>query len=423
MIWNYNNCGGDPNKNKKEENKNGENEKKTTLYNGDIESDDYWRLNNKKGYKNGTWSEIPEDANPSYELLEHYLKKFISQAFMTSRPYKFTINPKNTKEFNFDLTEDDFVTKQLNNTAMLSYLMYENGQVIIDEISPDDRFGHIFKNDTLKTSHSAGKSIMSYIMGHAICEGYIDSINHKLNDWPILENTLYYDQPIINLLNMATGDRKYFENNSSAFKKSKRLVNSESLQSLLENELKDSKATKAKGKKYNYNNMNTNLIASYVLYKMGHKKYEEMLSKIFADKVGIEYEIIFFKPRGAEKDEPSVTYGMYISRYDYLRIAVAMLDDWNNNTCEGEYLKSLYENRIKKNQQYRDNLQSFTNTKDYGGQFHMTLSGGKNKNRPVFQIDGWGGQTITIDFEKNKIIAILAIHRDYNWMKLVHSKF
>ena len=50
-------------------------------------------------------------------------------------------------------------------------------------------------------------------------------------------------------------------------------------------------------------------------------------------------------------------------------------------------------------------------------------SGGKNKNRPVFQIDGWGGQTITIDFEQNKIIAILAIHRDYNWMKLVHSKF
>lgn len=28
---------------------------------------------------------------------------------------------------------------------MLSYLMYENGQVIIDEISPNDRFGHLFK--------------------------------------------------------------------------------------------------------------------------------------------------------------------------------------------------------------------------------------------------------------------------------------
>jgi len=424
MIWNYNNCGGDPNENKNEENKNEENEKKTTLYNGDIESDDYWRLNNKKGYKNGTWDEIPEDANPSYELLEHYLKKFISYAFMTGRPYKFTINPKNTKEFNFDLTKDDLVTKQLNNTAMLSYLKYENGEVIIDEISPNDRFGHIFKNDTLWTSHSAGKSVMSYIMGHAICEGYIDGINHKLNDWPILENTLYYDQPIINLLNMAAGDERYFKDKwSSKFKKSKRWVNSESLQSLLENELKDTKATRSAGKKYSYNNMNTNLIASYVLYKMGHKQYEEMLSKIFADKVGIEYEIVFFKPRGAGKDEPSVTYGMYISRYDYLRIAVAMLDDWNNNTCEGKYLKSLYENRIKKNQQYRDNLQSFTNTKDYGGQFHMTLSGGKNKNRPVFQIDGWGGQTITIDFEKNKIIAILAIHRDYNWMKLVHSKF
>ena len=74
-------------------------------------------------------------TNPSYELLEHYLKKFISQAFMTTR-HKFTINPKKTKEFNFNLTEDDLVTKQLNNTAMLSYLMYENGEVIIDEISP-----------------------------------------------------------------------------------------------------------------------------------------------------------------------------------------------------------------------------------------------------------------------------------------------
>ena len=35
QLWNYNNCGGDPNKNKNENKKN-ENKKKTTLYNGDI---------------------------------------------------------------------------------------------------------------------------------------------------------------------------------------------------------------------------------------------------------------------------------------------------------------------------------------------------------------------------------------------------
>ena len=31
-----------------------------------------------------------------------------------------------------------------------------------------------------------------------------------------------------------------------------------------------------------------------------------------------------------------------------MRLSVEMLNDWNNNTCEGQYLKSLYENRIQK---------------------------------------------------------------------------
>ena len=63
--------------------------------------------------------------------------------------------------------------------------------------------------DGLLPSHSMGKSLVSYVTGHAICEGYIGSINSKLNDWPLIENTLYYDQEFINLLNMQAGDNKY----------------------------------------------------------------------------------------------------------------------------------------------------------------------------------------------------------------------
>ena len=102
-------------------------------------------------------------------------------------------------------------------------MLFENDKIVID-VADIPRYVSSGEKiiDGLLPSHSMGKSLVSYVTGHAICEGYIDSINHKLNDWPILENTLYYDQPIINLLNMAAGDRKYFENNSSAFKKSKR---------------------------------------------------------------------------------------------------------------------------------------------------------------------------------------------------------
>ena len=56
---------------------------------------------------------------------------------------------------------------------------------------------------------SVGKTMASYVAGHAICGGYIDSINSRLNDWPLIENTLYYDQKLIDLLNMQAGDEKY----------------------------------------------------------------------------------------------------------------------------------------------------------------------------------------------------------------------
>ena len=53
---------------------------------------------------------------------------------------------------------------------------------------------------------SVGKTMTSYVAGHAICEGYIDNINSRLNDWPLIENTLYYDQKLFDLLNMQAGD-------------------------------------------------------------------------------------------------------------------------------------------------------------------------------------------------------------------------
>jgi hypothetical protein len=36
-------------------------------------------------------------------------------------------------------------------------------------------------------------------------------------------------------------------------------------------------------------------------------------------------------------------------------------------------------------------------------------------------MDGYGGQSILIDFEKSRIIVINSIHIDYNWKKIAHS--
>ena len=54
-----------------------------------------------------------------------------------------------------------------------------------------------------------GKSLVSYVAGYAICGGYIDNINVKLDDWPVLNGTLYEGQKLIDILNMQAGDQKF----------------------------------------------------------------------------------------------------------------------------------------------------------------------------------------------------------------------
>ena len=361
-----------------------------------------------KGYPYNS-DEIPNNAKPDEKILKHYLKKYIDWRW--KEPWKVKVKATdNYKKLNFKLTSDDYVKKQLNKTAMLSYLMYENGNVTIDEITPKERFGKTFKNETLYVSNSVGKSLVSYVTGHAICKGYISGINHKLNDWPVLENTLYYDQPIINLLNMASGDQKYVDT-MSGLKNSKRWVNSVSMKSVMNEELKGSTKSKLK---WNYSALDTNIVASYVLYKMGNKEFKKLVKEILVDKAGIEHNVNLFKRNGN-----SISYSYYASRYDYLRINIAMLEDWNNNTCEGQYLKSLYENRIDKwSEELGKERNIMETTNSYNGQFYSDING---IDRPIFVMDGFGGQSHVIDFEKNRVISLLAIHRNYD-IKLTHLK-
>ena len=81
-------------------------------------------------------------------------------------------------------------------------------------------------------------------------------------------------------------------------------------------------------------------------------------------------------------------------------------------------LKSLYKNKVKKNTKYKSGIDGYSMTKSYNGQFHTDIP---RLKRPIFVMDGFGGQSHVIDFEKNRIISVMAIHRNYNWKKIVHS--
>ena len=48
----------------------------------------------------------------------------------------------------------------------------QDGKILIDEISPKEKLGEFVNDETRLISMSMGKSVMSFILGHAICGLY-----------------------------------------------------------------------------------------------------------------------------------------------------------------------------------------------------------------------------------------------------------
>ena len=343
-------------------------------------------------------SEIPFKANPNFDTLLFYVFDYIRD---TENFDKYLIKPSsNPTKFNSKLIKNKFVKNQLQTKAILSYLYFENNKIIIDEISPKDRFGIVFNNETKWNSMSMGKSLVSYITGHAICAGYINGVDSKLNDWPLIKNTLYYDQKLIDILNMTAGDQKHVDDNKGLLKTG-RWYNSHPVGSFAKNELKN---TKPASPKYHYNGLATNIIMNYVIHKT-NKDFQTLLNKIFREKVRVADNVWFLKQKRIQDDFGPGRYSFRASRYDYLRIAKAILDDYQNDTCVGKYLKEIHKRKVKK----KDiNPKHFEPTYSYGGQFHMDYYGMKNKI--IFGLGGYGGQVIMIDVEDSRIIVLNSLH-------------
>jgi hypothetical protein len=107
------------------------------------------------------------------------------------------------------------------------------------------------------------------------------------------------------------------------------------------------------------------------------------------------------------------------TRFDYLRIAKAIMDDYQNDTCVGKYLKEIYKRRIPKLNQ-ENNEPAFNRTKSYGGQFHMDFPGLKDKI--IFGMGGYGGNVILIDVENSRILVLNSLHYNNKKYKYNHKK-
>jgi len=338
---------------------------------------------------------------------------------------------QNYYKFQSELVEDQDVKKEIDNsqkTGLISYLLFEDDKIKIDQ---ENLPNYIKINNGIMPSHSVGKSLVSYVLGHAICEGYIDNIDITLDDWSVLDGTLYKGQKLIDILNMNSGDQniigeRKFNSDNKIQDQQFLNVNTFPIKDAMQLDILQN--TKKSKPVYNYNALATNLVMNYTIFKAGDD-WQKLLNKVFNEHVRVKDDVWFHQTvqnhNSSIHPRETGRYSFYANRYDYLRIGKRILDDWNNDTCVGKYLKTIYEQRINKNKKsYKgDKMGQFSvsqYSKKYGGQFHFDVIGLAKKK--ILAMDGFGGQQLIVDFDSDRIIVVNSLDRHYNWKKIVHKK-
>ena len=121
-------------------------------------------LNIKLANKAFSSTNITYHANPNRDTLIYYLWKY-SYRDRGSHLKEFK-STNSSYDFKFNLIEDKFLKKQMKTKGILSYLYYQDGEVLIDEFSPKERLGEFLNNKTklfdAAFQHYHFKAIVNY---------------------------------------------------------------------------------------------------------------------------------------------------------------------------------------------------------------------------------------------------------------------
>ena len=351
---------------------------------------------------------------------------FAGEKYCFNCSYKYKIGDKEnaTYDFVFDLQTNRLsktVDEQISdkNTGLVSYILFENNKILVDQNRKSKYRGPY-------PSHSIGKSLVSIVTGYAMCVGYINHTVYDRIDYPTVVGTLYENQKLIHLLNMQAGDGEIIGDRShgkdNRIKGGGKNINTIPIKTAMKRYFKGIDGLEP-GKYFNYSAMTTNVIMNYVIYKTGDD-WNKLLHKIFVEDAKVAKRVYFTKTliknkTGNRKSGEYGRYAFYADRYDYVRIANMIMNHWNNDTCVGKYIKTMYENRVERNyNQYSRSIGNESAAQTYGGQFLWDAI--DLEDRPILMMDGAWGQQVVIDFDNNRIVTAHSTDRYYDYYNLIY---
>jgi len=279
-------------------------------------------------------------------------------------------------EFEVDgktMTVDEYFLKK--NVAGL--LVIKDGKIVYE------RYGLGNTKDSLWVSFSVAKSVTSMLIGAAIKDGYIKSVDEKVTDYlPRLKNSAYDQSTIRNLLQMASGvkwNEDYADPESD--------VNSGIWDTRgLYKRLRNKPRAAPPGEVFNYNTAETNLAGTLLRAAVGNNQATYLSEKIWKP-FGMESDAnwMLTEPGGGEQGGCCINATLR----DYGRLGLFAMD--NGRLADGTQV--LPETWMK---------ESTSPSKGYPGYGYFWWL----YDDDTYRASGIFGQAIYIDPKENIVIAM-----------------
>lgn len=283
-----------------------------------------------------------------------------------------------------------------NETDTTSFIIIKNDKIIYEKYFND------YSRESINTSFSVAKSFVSFLIGKAIGDGYIESIEEPITNYiPELSNKGFEEISIEHLLNMSSG--LHYNERPLLFSDDAKTYYSPNLRRLA---LGETKLVDRPGEKFLYNNYNP-LLLGIILERSTQKTISEYLQETLWKPVGMQFSAtwsIDSQKHGFEKMES----GINARAIDFARFGKLYLNKGNWN---GEQIISSQWiiDSTKRKENLNDSYYSYTEwdffNRDNGYYKYMWLGYEREDGDYDFFAHGKYGQVIYVSPKYNVVIV------------------
>jgi len=299
----------------------------------------------------------------------------------------------------------------INNSDLLSVLYFNGKEIEVNEISSKK-----MKDTDLMYSHSMSKSYIGYLLGHAVCDGYIKSLDDPIDKYlNETKGTVYEGVSLRNMVNMSAGDGSYFDEKgykSNLNVKAGKVINLKSYAiPLMRRDLTIKELLKKTEKKYQteqtfeYSNIVPDIVGNALDKTLPDGIGKYMQTKI-SERAGNTEEMVFLR----DKNDWAIFFAfLYSSRMDYLKFGKLVYDDWKSDSCISNYLKEVLLKSVSSKKR------KFKDYKRYSAFF---WTGNESLKFKHLALRGHGGQLMIINLDTGAVLSIHSIRKDYDISKV-----